>query len=266
MDALKRHWGILAAIVVILLIVYPSLALSPTFQTCVHGIPSYTTGEHQREGLPYFLFFQVRLIGCAGPFVDVNANAIIAVFTIILAVSTIALWIATQSTLNHAERSAERELRAYLSVEPLGITRMVGAQTGIGQITVRNVGRVSARDVFIWVQIKTSDDRYETIFDVEPDDKNIRRAIQPEASVPQGSKDDLPIAGNIAKLDPNRCVYVWGVVYYYDGFSKRRRFTRFCHRYAAIAHDQRWERSDSADIFVIDKNIARYHTRGNEAD
>jgi hypothetical protein len=71
------------------------------------------------------------------------------------------------------------------------------------------------------------------------------------------------IDDNIASLSQGRCAYVWGVVYYHDGFGNRR-FTRFCHRYAAIGHDPYWRTSPTRT--VIPESFARYHTHGNEAD
>src|SRR4051812_12484650 len=43
----------------------------------------------------------------------------VALFTAILALSTIGLWIATNRTLRHSRETAERELRAYVVVDAI---------------------------------------------------------------------------------------------------------------------------------------------------
>src|ERR1043166_2332135 len=49
-------------------------------------------------------------------FVTAVSTTVVAIFTFVLARSTTKLWTATKETLRHAERTAERELRAYLIV------------------------------------------------------------------------------------------------------------------------------------------------------
>ena len=51
------------------------------------------------------------------------------------------------------------ELRAYLSVEPSGITQLIGTDRAIGQVSVRNVGKLPAYNVGVTVYMKRSNTR-----------------------------------------------------------------------------------------------------------
>jgi hypothetical protein len=53
-------------------------------------------------------------------------------------------------------------------------------------------------------------------------------------------------------------LYVWGVVFYHDGFRPKR-FIKFCHRY-------NWITREGGGVYRIDKNRARYHEHGNATD
>jgi len=55
--------------------------------------------------------------------------------------------------LEYAEQTSRKELRAYLSVEPLGITKYFGHTLLVGRFKVRNTGKVPARDVSIYSTI-----------------------------------------------------------------------------------------------------------------
>jgi hypothetical protein len=74
------------------------------------------------------------------------AALIIAIFTAILTIflarlwrSTQKLWTVTNRTLQHAEQRSQKELRAYVSVGPLGITEYAGHNLLVGRFAVRNI-------------------------------------------------------------------------------------------------------------------------------
>ena len=62
-------------------------------------------------------------------------------------------------------------------------------------------------------------------------------------------------------------VFVWGIAHYDDGYGCRR-FTRFCHRYAAASHNREviHRRLVPKTVTIIDADKARYHTEGNDAN
>jgi hypothetical protein len=183
----------------------------------------------------------------------------------------------TNAIVMHATRV---ELRAYLSVIPAGINELIGSQQAMGHVEIRNVGKLLARDV--WVQVKMGiDDRHDQktipderadVFWVADDPKvrnpsfGVDRAIHPGTQMRQGAaeKDTIAVADLLAQR--HRYVYVWGVVYYDDGYQ--RRFTRFRHRYAIASHVSRddWDQParETREIIAADK--ARFHPFGNSAN
>ena len=170
---------------------------------------------------------------------------------------------AAENTLGELQKNAALELRAYLSVEPLGIRLLSGSNNCLGQVSVRNVGKVPAKNVVVFVHMRFSDQR-DTKFDVPKDPDNVLRAIQPGATMTQGSVDYL-LLQDIMTAN-KKYVFVFGAVYYENGFNDIRRHTRFCHRYATASFDRtQWAKEGSATHIVIEASKARYHTHCNEA-
>ena len=168
--------------------------------------------------------------------------------------------------------TAERQLRAYLSGIPSGINQLIDSNEGIGLVTIRNVGRLPARNVAVHVYMKIADERIDD-FPVPEDDETVNRVIQPRAEMVQGSKGPLLHVRDLCTS--GKYVYVWGVAYYDDGYGCRR-FARFCHRYAAASHNREVVAILNREIVgkaaapktrhIIDADKARYHTEGNDAD
>jgi hypothetical protein len=168
-----------------------------------------------------------------------------------------------KETMEQAERHARQELRGYLSVEPIGIRQLSDSNDCIGQVSVKNVGKVPAKCVAVFVNMRLSGQR-DTEFNVQRDPDDVLRTIQPGAFMTQGSENYLPIS-EVVKA--GKYVYVFGAVYYEDGFGEDRRYTRFCHRYATASFDRRaWMDAENlTKRIVIDASKARYHTHCNEA-
>src|SRR5205823_3382553 len=79
--------------------------------------------EYLEHGVSLFSVYR----DCLGGFVHHNGEALIAAFTVILALSTIFLWVATRDLVKDARNTAERELRAYIAVGSHGIRPFGGA-------------------------------------------------------------------------------------------------------------------------------------------
>ncbi len=127
---------------------------------------------------------------------------------------------------NITTESAERQDRAYLTVEPGGINR-TKSDRAVGDVIVRNVGRIPAKNVKTYVRIKSAHSKDVGKLGWPTDGVDSDRAIQPGGEMRRSSTGTTAIK-NID--DPKVYVYVWGIVNYDDGFG-RNRFTRFCHRY-----------------------------------
>ncbi len=181
---------------------------------------------------------------------------------------------ATKQQVDLAEKTAAIELRAYLSAVPMGINRLTGKEysypshEGMAHIAVRNVGRLPARNVSVIVRMKVMDWR-NAVLDVPNELDPTDRVIQPGAEMIQGSQEVLP---ETDLMNPQNYIFVWGVIYYDNGYGKRC-MTRYCHRYNGASHNQKpWLGADVAEGQewrrkpYIDANKARYHESGNSAD
>jgi hypothetical protein len=101
--------------------------------------------------------FIAALIWLANVF-DEHGEAVTAAFTIILALSTIALWLSTRElwrvtdrTLRHSEDTAQRQLRAYISIIT-GASFRQGSVRGLRfefRPVIKNVGQTPAYHVNI---------------------------------------------------------------------------------------------------------------------
>ncbi len=156
------------------------------------------------------------------------------------------------------------ELRAYLSVEPLGIRHLIGNQSTKGHVLVKNVGRLPAKNVSIIVRMKICErDEW------QPDEcrvaKPSSRTIHPDATMSQGSISDDDILAKCV-IQKSGYIFVWGIAEYLDGYDNIR-FTRFCHRYARASHDRSVDRATASreGLNLITPDKARYHETGNEA-
>jgi len=172
----------------------------------------------------------------------------------LLALATLWLvWIAAWQ--NKDIRNAQR---AYLTVEPLGIR--VVANRAIGLIGIRNAGHLAARKVGSFINLKQSEKDDEKSFPLDKPTGAI--VVPPGATARMSGVQSLVMDSNSTASQQSDKIwarptylYVWGIVYYNDGF-RGNRFTKFCHRYT-------WRKNDSAEIRELD---AVYHDYGNDAN
>ena len=127
------------------------------------------------------------------------------------------------------------------------------------------MGKLPAGNVSVSVSMKIAK-RPESDFPVPDNTEKIHRTIQPDAEMRQGSKETFP--QSLLRVSGDY-VFVWGVVYYRDGYGEPR-FTRFCHRYSAegsVGQPQTIRgRRTPKELRILDKDDARYYEIGNEAD
>lgn len=179
---------------------------------------------------------------------------------------------AATSTLMHAKETSRVELRAYITVEPDGVNKLWNVSRMIGHVVVRNVGKLPAHNVSVYVrmEIRDRDDIAENRsrdFGAEGflSTVSVDRTIQPGGFLAQGSSDK-PMTTDTEGGEFHN-IYVWGIVRYHDGYAPDA-FTCFCHRYSLAS---RTERSRTFDMIggdgfaIIEKKNARYHTNGNSA-
>ncbi len=205
------------------------------------------------------------------------AALIIAIFTAVLAIFTARLWRSTQKlwtvtnrTLQYAEQRSRKELRAYVSVEPLGITEYVGHNLLVGRFKVRNIGKIPARDVSIYST---------TALDADPARRDFAigtprispTVLQPGAKMEFVSYEGYPIpADQLDRREPLKLagyLYVWGEVLYTDELHTMG-WTSFCHRYSCETFGASDDEATAGRVrnCSIHRKFARYHEEaGNEA-
>lgn len=86
-------------------------------------------------------------IECAGRFTDKNHDSIIAIFTIVLGFGTFLIWWATRDLVEGAERTAERQLRAYVHVEDAQLSHANDEWRPCISVAIKNYGQTPARRV-----------------------------------------------------------------------------------------------------------------------
>jgi hypothetical protein len=205
------------------------------------------------------------------------AALIIAVFTAVLAIFTVRLWRSTQKlwtvtnrTLQHAEQTSRKELRAYVSVEPLGITEYVGHNLLVGRFKVRNIGKIPARDVSIYSTIALDVDPARRDFGIGTP-RISPTVLQPGAKMEFISYEGYPTpAEQLDRDEPLKLagyLYVWGEVLYTDEFNTMG-WTAFCHRYPCEMFGTSDDEATAGRVRnrSIHRKFARYHEEaGNDA-
>lgn len=158
--------------------------------------------------------------------------------------------------------TTQRELRAYLSVAPAGVTPMRGKEARfVGSVIVTNVGRLIANSVRLSVQMEVSDDRNRSSFPV-PDRAcgGSIGVVHPTAIVRRGARQPVPYIelSTLMSVSERQFVFVWGAVWYDDGFDQER-VSYFCHRYNVASGD------GAQGTFQIIAEKARYQETSNFA-
>ena len=182
----------------------------------------------------------------------------LALATIVLAFSTIRLWIVSVCAGRRQSRETKILQRAYLNAEPRGVSSFLAPDDTspgdrvVGHVGFRNVGRLPARNVqwFLDMEYCADGERSEFNTGALTGRGNI---VGPGTMMTQGSPN---IPGETA------CgyYYVWGKVVYDDGFGVEQH-TTFCHRY----NTRRWLLDKKRDENRIRPRYGRQHHHGNDA-
>jgi len=214
-------------------------------------------------------------------FVERHVTSIVTAFTIVFAVSSIGLWLATirlwrasdeqrkLSERNAAERSRETRIlqRAYLSVEPAGVQPYI-AEPGSPEdadrvsavLSFRNAGNLPARDVVWSINCAVDDAEDRDFVDIPEADDFVSGpvVIAPRGEMTQTTEP-------FKRTQKERFIYVWGEVRYDDGFGGAPKRTRFCHRYNRMTYQSIEDSSFFGGRQGIPAEYARIYKRGNDA-
>jgi hypothetical protein len=148
----------------------------------------------------------------------------IAIFTLVLAASTIGLWIATILTLSHSRKTAQMQLRAYVMLSGANVRYSDKPNERFVAVEIKNYGQTPANDVVFIVGEHVREWPLKTILP-SLDEKSMRRSIAP---LPPTSITfhRVPISDlsswEEGELRAGRAgVYIWGKITYRDIFADR---------------------------------------------
>jgi hypothetical protein len=197
---------------------------SEPFQACVKEIYYNPETENFEKSVPTFsVAFDVYRV-CLGHFTHDNAEAIIAAFTILLALSTIFLWVATRDLVRGADQTAKYQLRAYI-----GVSLKRAPEFNVGTVPkaifdYKNFGQTPARDVRHWARIVIEPHPSEPRFEPTPFDAarvTVNPAHNESIVISLGralTQNDVDtIRNDTARL------YAHGEFWYFDIFGKEWR-------------------------------------------
>jgi len=145
----------------------------------------------------------------------------IAAFTVVLALSTIFLWLATRDLVRGAEKTAKQQLRAYVFVEKASV--LLDGMTLKAAVDVRNSGLTPAYDVNIRSRMQTAEAELPFVLlpieDVAVDRANMGpgMVINPnsELVIPHDRPDAIE-----AFKSGRGVIYLFGNIEYRDAFEQ----------------------------------------------
>jgi hypothetical protein len=149
-----RMWKFIRTLIGIcaLFLVCWAVATSATFHSCVEKNQS-PNGDFAKS-ISQFRVEMGAYRDCTGQFIRENRDEVLATFTIVLAVSTMFLWLATRNLVQGADRTAKQQLRAYAL---LGECKIDASNPDDPKALLRfaNFGQTPAKRLRVTVNAKT---------------------------------------------------------------------------------------------------------------
>ena len=208
---------------------------SPSFQSCSNEHYHQEAGNTLYERAADFLVLSEVWFGCTGEFVHKNAEAIVAVFTVILGVATWLLWRATKALVEGAENTAELQLRAYVHI--IGKDFLVqdfDHARFVHRFSILNVGQTPAYKLRIETVTKPLPHPLPANFDFTATPKGSNPSVMmvgPRRRIGHDSHADTILSpdemAEIINSDSGIRLYSYGTISY-DTFEKSR-YTNFCY-------------------------------------
>jgi hypothetical protein len=259
---LKIHWRSYLIALIGCAFACAIVIFSDAFQQCMNKSYYESSDYEPEKGIAQILTTLQWTKVCTGEFLKMDGEAITAFFTLVVGLftaalwrSTRALWDVTNSTLRHSERTAIRELRAYVSVKELemqpfhgpdvlSIASAVGVVAGpIHRFRIcaflANGGQTPTRKALVNVNHVLRDDKLPDGFDYPDGD------VTETATIGVGGIFGTPgIFVSIADVDKVKVkakrLFFWGWVDYNDVFEDTPRHrTEFCYDVTADAFEDR---------------------------
>jgi len=149
--------------------------------------------------------------------------------------ATLALYVATRQLVIGAEKTAERQLRAYLMIKTVRLEGLKSGSCPRATVTIKNSGNTPAKNVTHWARLGFS-----TFPNIEQTPERDRSQMMPPGAVAPGGKIILSTGIDRPLNDPTmsvlengtHAIYLVGAIRYEDAFGKEREtdFHLFCTR------------------------------------
>lgn len=148
-------------------------------------------------------------------------DTLVAGFTALLFIATMALWWATQRLVRGADRTAERQLRAYLGLDKMGFRNdSYFAQYEVG---IRNFGTTPANNVRIRLDSDLRDAADDRPFTIGSDFQSYGPLSPTQVTVALVDEDREFDTEEWASIyNGSRILYLFGEVLYDDCFNRTR--------------------------------------------
>ena len=215
--------GLLISAAFVLLCAW-ALGGSSSFQSCVQQDKAQTSDNNSKDYFATFTVVAETYRDCLGYFVRDKKDEILVAFTAILAFSTIFLWVATRALVKSAERTAQRQLRAYVGVEGVSIKKITADEKPFIVIKLKNFGQTPAYDVTHWMDMATAAKGTKRLTLDKKGDGG-RAIIDPTHgfSVECTKKTELTIEEARDILADTKRLYFTGRITYRDAFGHKRK-------------------------------------------
>ena len=151
----------------------------------------------------------------------------IAFLTLVLSLGTLFLWRATQRLVKGSEDTAERQLRAYISITPKDVINW-DSQNRIGvSFDLKNCGNTPGFEILFNYSIDLLPSPLPSDFVFPPSSiqYDMNSALFPQSDVPVRAflQRDLT-KEEVSAVETNiKRVHAWGFMHYRDAFNKQRR-------------------------------------------
>jgi len=136
---------------------------------------------------------------------------------------------ATTRSVVLAEKTAERQLRAYINVKGIEMKERPADGVWRAEVEFVNFGETPAYDVRAWIRWESTDDpNFNKFVDGPPDGIDVPTDMGPGVLMRLDAKPNRSFtADEIAGFDSGKySIYVYGHILYWDTFRKEERKTR----------------------------------------
>lgn len=182
-------------------------------------------------------------------------------FTGLLAVSTVGLWLATQSILRDSKRTSQQELRAYVFVEGATISEFEPNRAPYIRVQVRNSGKTPAYDLKSTLIARILPVPTSEVIDI--DNLTPAGALGPAGQLQIGDRvNSVLTEQDIAAITDNQlAIYAVGRIEFTDAFGRPQWMTfRVLHGGKNSGYAMRSDSIGNDASRSIAATAARHHT------